>query len=80
MDALPGASALVIVTDWREFKSPDLDEVALRLRYPVVFDGRNLFDPSWVVSHNLEYYAIGRTTGPVLERHPAGVAPAFTAA
>jgi UDPglucose 6-dehydrogenase len=71
MEALPGASALVIVTDWREFRSPDFGEIALLLKYPVVFDGRNLFDPSWVVSHNLEYYAIGRASPVSARRAPA---------
>jgi UDPglucose 6-dehydrogenase len=58
--ALTCADALIIVTDWRVFKSPDFDEIKRLLRQPVVFDGRNLFEPSWVVSHGLEYYAIGR--------------------
>jgi UDPglucose 6-dehydrogenase len=60
MDALSSADALVIVTEWRMFKSPDFDEIRATLRHPVIFDGRNLFDPAWVVSHGLEYYAIGR--------------------
>jgi UDPglucose 6-dehydrogenase len=55
---------LVIVSDWRVFKSPDFDAIRGLLRHPVVFDGRNLYDPSWVVGHGLEYYAIGRTAAP----------------
>ena len=58
--ALNDADALVIATDWRIFKSPDFDEIRERLRHAVIFDGRNLFDPAWVVSHGLEYYGIGR--------------------
>jgi UDPglucose 6-dehydrogenase len=60
MEALAGADALVIVTEWRMFKSPDFDDIRSALRHPVIFDGRNLFDPAWVMSHGLEYYAIGR--------------------
>ncbi|HKA45650.1 MAG TPA: UDP binding domain-containing protein, partial [Burkholderiales bacterium] len=70
MEALAGADALVIVTEWRIFKSPDFDEIRALLKQPVVFDGRNLFDPSWVVAHGLEYYAIGRTPPP-REMHAA---------
>ncbi len=65
MAALAGVDALVIVTDWRVFKSPDLNEIRSLLKYPVVFDGRNLFDPAWVVSHGLEYHAIGRAVPPL---------------
>jgi UDPglucose 6-dehydrogenase len=60
MSALVGADALVIVTEWKEFRSPDFDEMKRRLRQPVVFDGRNLFDPAQVRESGLEYYPIGR--------------------
>src|SRR5262245_51275265 len=60
MEPLIGADALVVVTEWRVFRNPDFKEVRALLRHPVVFDGRNLYDPSVVVSHGLEYYAIGR--------------------
>jgi UDPglucose 6-dehydrogenase len=79
MAALAGADALVIATEWREFKSPDFDEIRALLRHPVVFDGRNLFDPAWVVSHGLEYYSIGRPE-PRLEPRAADLAPALAAA
>jgi UDPglucose 6-dehydrogenase len=72
MEALTGADALVIVTEWRVFKSPDFDEIRDLLRHPVIFDGRNLYDPSWVMSHGLEYYAIGRGAARV-ERSAADV-------
>jgi UDPglucose 6-dehydrogenase len=62
MEALAGADALVIVTDWRVFKSPDFDAIRARLTHPVVFDGRNLYDPAWVARHGLEYCAIGRAS------------------
>jgi UDPglucose 6-dehydrogenase len=58
--ALDGADALVIVTEWKEFRSVDLPELAARLKLPVVFDGRNLFDPSAAREAGLEYMAIGR--------------------
>ena len=78
-ETLAGADALVIVTEWHEFKSPDFDEIRESLRHPVVFDGRNLFDPSWVVSHGLEYYAIGRAVAR-LDPGTAAVLPALAAA
>jgi UDPglucose 6-dehydrogenase len=60
MEPLIGADALVIVTEWRVFRNPDFREMRALLKHPVVFDGRNLYDPALVVSHGLEYYAIGR--------------------
>ena len=58
--ALDGADALLIVTEWKEFRSPDLDEIRRRLKQPVVVDGRNLYDPSMVREHGIEYLSIGR--------------------
>jgi len=49
-----------VVTEWKEFRSPDLAEIKRRLRQPLLFDGRNLFDPSIVRSAGLEYFGIGR--------------------
>jgi UDPglucose 6-dehydrogenase len=60
MDAVKGADALVIMTEWKAFRSPDFDEVKSMLKEPVIFDGRNLYDPEVVRSHGLEYYPIGR--------------------
>jgi UDPglucose 6-dehydrogenase len=60
LEALDGADALVIVTEWKEFRSPDFDEIKRRLRQPVIFDGRNLFEPALVKRHGLEYHGIGR--------------------
>jgi UDPglucose 6-dehydrogenase len=59
-DALTGADALAIVTEWQEFRSPDFDTIRATLRSPVVFDGRNLYDPSLVSRFGLTYYGIGR--------------------
>ncbi len=60
MDALAGADALAIVTEWKEFRSPDFDAIRSALKYPVVFDGRNLYDPQHPGRAGLEYFAIGR--------------------
>ena len=60
--ALEGADALVIVTEWKEFRSPDFAHLAATLRQPVIFDGRNLFEPADMSELGLEYHAIGRGT------------------
>jgi UDPglucose 6-dehydrogenase len=59
-DALDGADALVIVTEWKEFRSPDFDELKRRLKAPLVFDGRNLYDPAQMRASGIRYFAIGR--------------------
>jgi UDPglucose 6-dehydrogenase len=58
--ALENSDALVIVTEWKEFRSPDFDLIKSALKHPVIFDGRNLYDPKWVRSLGFEYFAIGR--------------------
>jgi UDPglucose 6-dehydrogenase len=58
--ALDGADALAIVTEWREFRSPDFDLIAKTLREPVIFDGRNLYEPAMLKKKGIRYYAIGR--------------------
>jgi UDPglucose 6-dehydrogenase len=60
MDALEGADALIIVTEWKEFRSADLDTIKKRLKTPLIFDGRNLYDPKLVRSQGIEYFPIGR--------------------
>jgi UDPglucose 6-dehydrogenase len=57
---LDGADALVIVTEWQEFRSPDFDALRKALKAAVIFDGRNLYDPAVVNRAGLKYYAIGR--------------------
>ena len=59
-ECLDGADALVIMTEWSEFRSPDFAEIKKRLAHPVIFDGRNLYEPDTIRRHALEYYAIGR--------------------
>ena len=58
--AADGADALVIVTEWKAFRSPDFDDLKRRLKAPVVFDGRNLYEPSAMKAMGFEYLAIGR--------------------
>jgi len=60
LDAVTNADALVVVTDWQEFQSPDFSELKRTLRQPLLFDGRNLFDPTQVRAAGLEYFGIGR--------------------
>jgi UDPglucose 6-dehydrogenase len=59
-DALQGADALAIVTEWQEFRSPDFDFIKGALRSPVIFDGRNLYDPAHMLRDGFSYYAVGR--------------------
>lgn len=58
-EALKGADALVLVTEWKEFRSPDFYEIKARLREPVIFDGRNQYSPKRIARYGLEYYQIG---------------------
>ncbi len=58
--ALENADALVIVTEWREFQSPDFKAIKEKLATPVVFDGRNIFSPEQLASNGLGYFSIGR--------------------
>ena len=59
-EALEGADALVVVTEWKQFRSPDFASLKARLADAVVFDGRNLYDPSEPEAAGLAYYGIGR--------------------
>lgn len=57
---LEGSDALVIITEWNEFRSPDFQLIRERLAHPVIFDGRNLFEPKQMLDQGFTYYAIGR--------------------
>jgi UDPglucose 6-dehydrogenase len=57
---LEDADYLVILTEWKEFRSPDFDLLRAKLRKPVIFDGRNMYDPLTVHGHGFEYFGIGR--------------------
>ena len=65
--ALEGADALAIVTEWKAFRSPDFARIKTTLAEPVIFDGRNLYDPAVVSAAGLEYHAIGRPVAKVSE-------------
>jgi len=60
MEAAQGADALVIMTEWKAFRSPDFEGLKRALKEPVIFDGRNLYEPAVVRGHGIEYHAIGR--------------------
>ena len=64
IDAARGADALVIATEWREFRSPDFQAIKAALKSPVIFDGRNLYEPSDAATLGIEYHAIGRAVSP----------------
>ncbi len=61
MDTLSGAEALVIVTEWKAFRSPDFDQIKDKLKNPIIFDGRNLFEPQLMAENGFEYHGIGRS-------------------
>jgi UDPglucose 6-dehydrogenase len=58
--ALDGADALIIVTEWKEFRSPDFADMKKRLKAPIIFDGRNLYDPAMMREAGIEYFSMGR--------------------
>ena len=64
----PRSATLAIVTEWKEFRTPDFEAIKASLRTPVVFDGRNLYEPVVMAAFGLEYHCIGRhaakTPGP----------------
>jgi UDPglucose 6-dehydrogenase len=61
LGATEGADALAIVTEWKEFRSPDFEALKARLKQPVIFDGRNLYEPALVRAAGFEYFPIGRS-------------------
>jgi UDPglucose 6-dehydrogenase len=62
MDALNGADDLAIITEWSEFRNPDFDEIKRRMTTPLIFDGRNLYEPEAVQKAGFTYHSIGRVT------------------
>ena len=60
LDALHGADALAIATEWQEFRSPDFDAICAMLKTPAIFDGRNLYEPAALRERGIEYFPIGR--------------------
>jgi UDPglucose 6-dehydrogenase len=59
-EATQGADALVICTEWREFRNPDFERLAKSMKQKKIFDGRNLYDPQTLVEHGFNYFSIGR--------------------
>jgi len=59
--ATEGADALVIVTEWKTFRSPDFERLSQQLTEPVIFDGRNIYEPSTLSDYGFKYYGIGRS-------------------
>jgi UDPglucose 6-dehydrogenase len=70
-DVLKGADALVIITEWKQYRVPDFKRVRSLLRSPVVFDGRNLFNPARMHELGFEYASIGRPAVRTAARVPA---------
>jgi UDPglucose 6-dehydrogenase len=66
-DAAKGADALLILTEWEEFAALDLDRLRGLVKYPIVLDGRNLYDPAVMVEHGFSYYSVGRPAALVEE-------------
>jgi UDPglucose 6-dehydrogenase len=58
--AIDGADALAVLTEWNTFRRPDFDEVKRLLAAPVVFDGRNLYDPAFMHQQGFDYHSVGR--------------------
>src|SRR5579862_819128 len=67
-EAATGADALLILTEWEEFANLDLERLARELKYPIVIDGRNLYDPDVMAAHGFTYYSVGRAAS-----HPDGI-------
>jgi len=61
-DAAAGADALLILTEWEEFALLDLERLRCSLKYPIVIDGRNLYDPHLMAQNGFTYYSVGRPT------------------
>ena len=72
--ALEGADALLIVTEWKEFRTPDFDQIKATLKQPLILDGRNLYEPALMQEFGIDYVGVGRTTAPVAAPVP-GSAP-----
>jgi UDPglucose 6-dehydrogenase len=69
--AAKGADALLILTEWEEFAALDLERLRTLVKYPIVLDGRNLYDPAVMVEHGFSYYSVGRPAA-LAEELPAG--------
>jgi UDPglucose 6-dehydrogenase len=70
-EAATGADALLILTEWEEFSTLDLHRLRKLLKYPIVIDGRNLYDPAAMSAHGFSYYSVGRPA--LADDLPAGI-------
>jgi UDPglucose 6-dehydrogenase len=61
-DAVHGADALVIMTEWKEFQNPDFKLMKRRMKAPVIFDGRNIYEPGLIRAGGFTYHSIGRAS------------------
>ena len=59
-DTLKGADAMILLTEWKEFRSPDFEELKVQLKQPVIFDGRNQYNHTLMEERGIEYYQIGK--------------------
>ncbi|MFI4912723.1 MAG: UDP-glucose dehydrogenase family protein [Sedimentisphaeraceae bacterium JB056] len=59
-DVIKGSDGLIVMTDWQEFRTPDFERFVQELKTPVIFDGRNLYDPAYIAKQGIKYYSIGR--------------------
>jgi UDPglucose 6-dehydrogenase len=73
-EAATGADALLILTEWEEFAALDLERLRTLVKYPIVLDGRNLYDPAVMVEHGFSYYSVGRPAA-LTEELPARTLP-----
>lgn len=67
IDMLDGKDALILLTEWRQFRQPDLTEVKARLKTPLIFDGRNIYDHAKLKAAGLQHYCIGRGCVPQIK-------------
>jgi UDPglucose 6-dehydrogenase len=63
-EAVDGADALLLITEWKQFRNPDFERIKKKLRLPVIFDGRNQYDPKELADQGFEYFGIGRGSNP----------------
>ena len=73
-EAAAEADALLILTEWEEFATLDLDRLYKQLKYPIVIDGRNLYDPELMAARGFTYYSVGRPTA-MQEKNPDNATP-----
>lgn len=71
-EAAEGADALLIVTEWKQYRNPDFPRIRQLLGEPILFDGRNLFDPEHMRAQGFEYFSVGRPAAMALREANPG--------